>query len=285
MQSIDTYPLDLDLTHKWDDEADTKIKRSIYCFLTQSTTISTQEVANDIASSFKPEHNIGGFRDGVEDICIYTSKYLPANHISQDRLIEVIKAVRELPQQEQQPQWQSIFQSGSYLLIEAEGKETMIRHGEDNTDKIFFLITGAQDLYHLHISTPENAVKRTHLRNLHAFMARLTRDGISICFYQALHAFSQALETAEPYLTTRTMDMLIVYDWLRLAGNKLMEAELKGSPGCGELWDKRKPGFSQERWEFWKKRVEDIETDTGYEVQAREVAGNAESLLKQLMGG
>jgi len=116
-------------------------------------------------------------------------------------------------------------------------------------------------------------------------MARLTRDGISICFSQALHAFSQALETAETYITTRTMDVLIVYDWLRLAGIKLMEAELKGSPGCGELWDKQKPGFSQERWEFWRGRLEDIEKDAGYNTQAREVAGKAESLLKQLMGG
>jgi len=133
MDPIATYPLDLDLTHKWDDEADTKIKTSIHCFLTQSTTISAQEVANEIASSFQPEHNIGGFRDEVEDICIYTSKYLPANHVSQDRLVEIIKALRELPQQDQQPQWQSIFQSGSYLLIEAEGMKAMIRPMEKTT--------------------------------------------------------------------------------------------------------------------------------------------------------
>ena len=285
MDPVETYPLDLDLTHKWDDEADTKIKRSIHCFLTQSTTISAQEVANEIASSFQPEHNIGGFRDGVEDICIYTSRYLPANHISQDRLIEIIKALRELPQQEQQPQWRYIFQTGSYLLIEAEGKKAMNRPTSKPLLTDSSWKTGAQDLYHLHIDTPENAVKRAHLRNLHAFMARLTRDGISICFYQALHAFSQALETAEPYITTRTMDVLIVYDWLRLAGSKLMEAELKGSPGCGELWDKQKPGFSQERWEFWRRRLEDIEKDAGYEDQARETAGKAKDVLVQLMEG
>lgn len=122
MEPIDTYALDLDLTHEWDDETDTKIKASLRTFMTQGTTISAQEVANEIASAFKSEHNISGFRDGVEDICIYTSKFLPANHVSQDRLVAIIQALRELPQQDQQPQWWSIFQTGSYLLIEAEGK-------------------------------------------------------------------------------------------------------------------------------------------------------------------
>lgn len=126
------------------------------------------------------------------------------------------------------------------------------------TDKMFFCELGAQDLCGLHIDTPENAVKRGYMRNLHAFMARLTRDGISDCSYQALIAFSQALETAEPYIATRTMDILIVYDWLRLAGSKLIEADAKGARVAGELWDKQKPGFSQERWNFWGQRLDDI---------------------------
>lgn len=153
MQSIDTYPLDLDLTHKWDDEADTKIKRSIHSFLTQSTTTSAQEVANEIASSFKPEHNIGGFRDEVEVICIYTSKYLPSNHISQDRLVEIIKALRELPQQEQQPQWRYIFQTGSYVLIEAEGKKAMITPMEKTTLKRSSFLSQAHKISIIYTST------------------------------------------------------------------------------------------------------------------------------------
>jgi hypothetical protein len=122
MEPIDTYPLNLDLAHKWDDEADSKIKTSILSFLPHSTTRSAQDAANEISLAFKPEHNIGGFLDEVEDICIYTSKYLPANHISQERLIEIVKAIRELPHSEEQPQWQNIFRTGSYMLIEATGK-------------------------------------------------------------------------------------------------------------------------------------------------------------------
>jgi hypothetical protein len=147
------------------------------------------------------------------------------------------------------------------------------------------LKTGAQDLCRLHIDTPENRVKRTYLRNLNAFMARLTRDGISDCSYQALIAFTQALETAEPYATTRTMDVLVVYDWLRLAAKKLMEAEIKSARVRGDLWDKEKSGFSQERWVFWMRRLGDIEGDGDYEDQAREVAGKAKRILEQFLEG
>jgi hypothetical protein len=147
------------------------------------------------------------------------------------------------------------------------------------------LLTGAQELYDLHIDTPENQVKRGYLRNLNAFMARLTRDGVSGCSYQALIAFTQALETLEPYTITRTTDVLIVYDWLRLAGRKLMAAEIKGARVRGELWDKEKPGFSQQRWNFWRRRLLDIEGDEGYDVQTREVARTARNILDQLMEG
>jgi hypothetical protein len=116
-------------------------------------------------------------------------------------------------------------------------------------------------------------------------MARLTRDGVSDCSYQALITITQALEMAETYTTTRTMDVLMVYDWLRLAGEKLMGAEVKSARVRGELWDKEKQGFSQERWESWRKRLGDIEEDERYEVETREVAGKAKSLLEQLIEG
>jgi hypothetical protein len=147
-----------------------------------------------------------------------------------------------------------------------------------------FVTTGAQDLCRLHIDTPENQVKRLHLRNLNAFMARLTRDGVSDCSYQALVTITQALEIAETYTTARTMDVLMVHDWLRLAGKKLMGAKIKDFKVRGELWNQGKqPGYSQERWEFWRKRLADIEKNGGYGVQTREVAGKAVSLLEQLM--
>ena len=126
--------------------------------------------------------------------------------------------------------------------------------------------------------------KRTYLRNLHAFMARLTHNEISDCSYQALQAFTQALERTDPPPATRTMDMLIVYDWVRLAGKQLLEAQLNDTKVRGELWDSRqKPGFSQERWTFWRHRLGFIEKNEGYKDGAREAAGKARKIMEQLM--
>lgn len=117
-------------------------------------------------------------------------------------------------------------------------------------------------------------------------MARLTHNKVSDCSYQAMQAITQALERADPPITTRTMDMLILYDWVRLAGHKLMKAELKDTRIGGELWDtKEKPGFSTERWKFWMKRLGDVEEDGRYGVEAREAAGKSRMILEKLMDG
>jgi hypothetical protein len=78
--------------------------------------------------------------------------------------------------------------------------------------------------------------------------------------------------------------MLIVYDWVRLAAKQLTEAELRDTRVGGELWGvEEKPGFSKERWEFWLKRLGDIEEDGGYEFEAREIAEKARRILEQMV--
>jgi hypothetical protein len=291
-QPVNTSPLLLDLSHEWDDETDSAIKSAISCFLTSDTTListTAQETANKITLAFEPEHNIDGFRDGVEDICIYISRFLPANHISQDRLVQVIQALRDIAHRDAQPHWSGIFQTSCYSLVEAEGGSNFVNTEYPNrntrTDKQMITI-GAQDLTRLDISSPPNVTKRLHLRNLHAFMARLTRDEISNCSYQALCAFTRALEKTDPTAETRTMDMQILYDWLRLAESKLMDANLKGARVGGELWDvEAKPGFSHERWQFWRMRLRNIEEDEGYETEARESARKAKTILYKMPGG
>lgn len=118
-------------------------------------------------------------------------------------------------------------------------------------------------------------------------MARLTRNGTSDCSYQALQAITRALETAEPQILTRTMDILIVYDWVRLAARQLIDgAEHKTTRIGGALWDvSEKPGFSGERWKFWMTRLGNIERNEGYEDEAREGAAKARKILEQLMEG
>lgn len=73
---------------------------------------------------------------------------------------------------------------------------------------------------------------------------------------------------------------------MRLAGKRLIQAQLKDTKVKGELWDsKQKPGYSQERWTFWRDRLKVIEKNEGYEDEAREFAGRARNILEQLMEG
>lgn len=62
---------------------------------------------------------------------------------------------------------------------------------DNMADKNSSSITEAQDFCRLDEDTPENKNKRRYLRNLHAFMARLTCDGVSDCSYQALQAINR----------------------------------------------------------------------------------------------
>lgn len=102
-----------------------EIKASILSFLNSSTK-SAHEVATNINLASKPAGNISEFRDEVGEICIYTSKYLPANHVSQDKLAEVVQAMRELPHKDGQPEFRYIFQDGCSMLIEVEGKKELL---------------------------------------------------------------------------------------------------------------------------------------------------------------
>lgn len=106
--------------HKFDEELDTHIKSCINSYLTGSTD-SAQDVALEMHRKFdKNESFAKGYADMMEDILIFMSKYVPFDHPAQPRLIEIAKAVRELPRQADEPPWSEFLSScGKMSLIEA----------------------------------------------------------------------------------------------------------------------------------------------------------------------
>lgn len=112
--------LTFDFNHEFDEETDTKIKESIRSLLTSSEQ-SAQDTANDIARQFRVgQHYPGGYVDQVGDTVIYVSKWIPADHIVQDWLIDLVKEVRELPPQTNRPRWQSFLaDNGIMSIVEA----------------------------------------------------------------------------------------------------------------------------------------------------------------------
>lgn len=114
------FGLTFDFAHDFDEETDTQIKESIHSFLTSSRH-SAQDTANDIARQFRVgQHYPQGYVDQVEDTVIYVSKLIPADHIVQDRLIDLVKEIRELPPQTNRPFWQAFFaDNGKMSIVEA----------------------------------------------------------------------------------------------------------------------------------------------------------------------
>lgn len=112
--------LTFDFTHEFDEETDTKIKESFRSFLTLSEP-SAQDTANDIARQFRVgQHYPGGYVDQVEDIFICVSKFIPADHIAQDRLIDLVKKIQELAPLTDRPRWQAFLaDNGKMSIVEA----------------------------------------------------------------------------------------------------------------------------------------------------------------------
>ena len=125
-------------------------------------------------------------------------------------------------------------------------------------------------------------------RNLNAFGARLTRDdNVNLQFFAILF-LSTALEN-EPDRRARAFhtqgpildcDVPIAAQWIKHCGHVLI-----GSTPVSETWGKSgnlwkgKPGFSPERWHFWKQRFGEMREHDQVNEQTKEVAAEAYDLM------
>ena len=95
--------LTLNFDHEFDEDVDKTVKESIRSFLI-SSHYSAQDITHDIDRQFKVgQHYPGGYVDQVEDTFIFVSKVIPADHAAQDRLVDLVKEIRELTSQIDRP--------------------------------------------------------------------------------------------------------------------------------------------------------------------------------------
>lgn len=129
--------------------------------------------------------------------------------------------------------------------------------------------------------------------NLEAFLARLTQAGIANWSWLGLVSLHAALEVEPdsrarayeeqgPILEARVPRAVM---WLEIAGRKLYEGVAEGALrneryGSGGNW-KGAAGFSQERWNYWKKRFGEISVQE----QASEATKNLAEKGEQMMAG
>jgi hypothetical protein len=112
--------LHLSISHHFDDESDTFAKSKIKCFLTDPR-MSAQSTAYDISKKFEAGQDYPtGFLNQVEDNFIFMSTLIPASHPAQDRLLDLVKAMRGLPEHGGEPLWQDFLAGdGMMSLVEA----------------------------------------------------------------------------------------------------------------------------------------------------------------------
>ncbi|TEB27404.1 hypothetical protein FA13DRAFT_1736527 [Coprinellus micaceus] len=129
--------------------------------------------------------------------------------------------------------------------------------------------------------------------NLEAFLARLTQAGIANWSWLGLVSLHAALEVEPdsraraykeqgPILEASVPRAVI---WLEIAGRKLYEGATERALrdekyGSGGNW-KGSAGFSQERWDYWKKRFSEISVQE----QASDATKNLAKKGEQIMAG
>lgn len=114
--------------------------------------------------------------------------------------------------------------------------------------------------------------------NLNSFGARLV--GLKVVKWEnfAIWGLRDALEEKHSSLAERDVSVVVAGQWLFHAGEVLFEGRTKGcsaddsrSLRVGCLFQGGS-GLSQERWDFWKRRMEAISEDVSGDVRAVAVA-------------
>lgn len=132
---------------------------------------------------------------------------------------------------------------------------------------------------------------QTYWRNLNAFCARLTRDGIDDCTVYALWVIREAQED-EPDPCSKAYHrqgppldyyIPIVADYISQIGFLLFQSEEDfGDMGKGERLWKGKTGFCMERWIFWKERLRVVRAQKQCKEETRRLAGQTERLMRKI---
>lgn len=123
---------------------------------------------------------------------------------------------------------------------------------------------------------------------MNAFAARLTVSGIIDLKHMAVWALSTALEDAAQDSSSPSVNKLDVWvpaaaQWILHAGRVISNTEEELGPITrgGRLW-KGTPGFSKERWDFWKARFGWVQEQSEPSDETKKIAGEAVAAMESV---
>ncbi|KAK2754557.1 hypothetical protein FQN54_006958 [Arachnomyces sp. PD_36] len=128
--------------------------------------------------------------------------------------------------------------------------------------------------------------------NINAFVAAITKEGLSNFWLYAIWAMRSGLEEspkARSSVGDHDLHVPAAAVWIMVAGEEIRKRDdvweasrTGGDPACGgDLW-KGKRGFCTERWDFWKSRFNTLRQQEGLWAETREIAAEAFRKMESL---
>lgn len=292
---------------EWDIEL--KLFDILATYLPQDSVLSSQDAAEQINSLFpnnRPgddeKESPGSFLSEFWDLMFRIGYQLDYQDVPMQRFISLIKALRQLPSEitleNGSRVWQDLPDLPIYLTERWHSK--LPRHSDSSLPVVLIrrlyrgcdfqdrcshcLCLGLEPLEYM-----PGAEKLHRWKNLNGLIAHLTNEEIYGGLYRALTSISMSLESDDKK-TIKTIVASLVPTaaiWFVLCGPKIynacQEEKCKDSDVRGKLW-RGTPGYSKERWDFWRSRFTELSTHPEAEVETKDACQVATAAIDAVAG-
>ncbi|KAF8189033.1 hypothetical protein BJ912DRAFT_385377 [Pholiota molesta] len=254
-------------------DVERKVFSILDAYLQPSSAISATTAAEAIATLFPPGSVDYDPLLHLWDLFIAVVEQIPWQHPSQDRLVALIKTLRDLPD------------PTTITIVDWGNGPTKLW---TDLPVLGHVLTDNIETHGIIINDDSDHQKQSRIRdiNFQAFAARLTTEGVIDISKLAVFRLRDVLEQdpdhyiegyneVGPHLDTGILPANV---WITLASNLIFgfcKANGEGAsrnhmPG-GKHW-KGSVGFSVERWEFWKQRLDEIAINDEASEETRGIA-------------
>lgn len=228
-----------------------------------------------------------GFWYMTWEIVFKLAEQIPAAHASQDRLVALIRALRDADVQPSSP-YAELPHMGIVLSEQFHRKDFTYSLFPFCSTSFTYCHNTFADATWPEISAapppPGADLDQNQWKNLNALSARLCQAGVVVRASDAIIAIAEALEK-RPDPRSRAYQVRgpllnfhvpIAAEWIIRCAEQLYAVMRSGeAEGAGCPWKKRR-GIFEERWSFWKEQFVDVaEREEACEEGVRVVARNA----------
>ncbi|RFU81863.1 hypothetical protein TARUN_326 [Trichoderma arundinaceum] len=248
-------------THDFSPEAKSKLANLLDAAInnTASRTDAAEAAADGIDQLCPRNEDAEGYLWSLWTLFIDISKRIPLDDARIQSLVEVVKKLKA-----KQGGSIEIWGSPSSLWADLPLFGPVMRDAWNATPNFD--------------SSPEEATKIAQWISLNSFAARLLGSSVQSWTNFALWELRDGLEEPLPTQQAKDTHLITASEWITHAGRVLEGEGQKGTQldendtralAAGTLLVEGGSGFSETRWRFWSKRLEELGADAGAEAKNR----------------